>query len=275
MSTSLHGAVAVGISVPDFVPERGHAPADVYALVDYVEYGGHGPPRHDPGLARIRGERPTLRLGMHLVSTELPTELEPLAEARAISDGLEGFDAEYLVTDFGFWRLGGRDVGNLWFRPCALTRAVAGRIARACRALTEALGRPVHPENPFAIHVEGELSMSEFLAELVEQGAEPCLDVGHFFAVCQNGGRSPWDELRRVPLGGIGMAHIAGLTRVDYGGQSLWLDDHNVPPSRPCLELLAELRREAPNLRRITYEAELASTEVMLSGLHALKEVVA
>lgn len=97
----------------------------VYRRVSYVEYGGHHPPAKNPGVRRLLDEGIVRELSWHLVSVELPNVLDIEDEARRIVENHAGTLPRYMVTDFGFWRLGGRDERNLWFRPALLTREVA------------------------------------------------------------------------------------------------------------------------------------------------------
>jgi sugar phosphate isomerase/epimerase len=268
------GAVRLGISLSDFVPERGHTD-DVYRRVSYVEYGGHHPPAKDAGVRHLLDEGVVADLGRHLVSVELPDVLDIEDEARRIAENHAGTSPRYMVTDFGFWRLGGRDERNLWFRPASLTHEVAGRIARNVEGLSRELGAPVHAENPFSLTHAGELSPVGFMRELVARGATLCFDIGHFYAACVNAGRDVWRELEQVPFEAVRVAHIAGLSKVGYGGRPLVIDNHNVPPLKGCLEVLRIVKERSPGLGWVTYEAELASTEVQHRGLDAIERAMA
>jgi uncharacterized protein (UPF0276 family) len=266
--------ISLGISVSDYVPERGHIDPSVYARVDYIEYGGHFPPARDAGVERIHAQGLASRLTRHLVSAELPARMDLDAEAARIREDLAGVRPEYLVTDFGFWRLGGREVESLWFRPSSLTGDAARRIAGNAAALREAVGLDVYPENPFSLCFGGELEMSGFLRALADQGAKLCFDVGHFYAVCVNAGVPVAEAFERLPFGAFRMAHIAGLSTVEYAGRRFLLDNHNVPPLPECLALLAETLQRAPALEWVTYEAELASTDVQQAGLEAIERTL-
>lgn len=100
--------ISLGTSASDHVPARGHIDPAVYARVDYIEYGGHFPLLRDAGVERLRATG-RARMTRHLVSTELAAELDIAAEAARILGELEGYTPEYLVSDFGYWRLSGRD----------------------------------------------------------------------------------------------------------------------------------------------------------------------
>jgi uncharacterized protein (UPF0276 family) len=262
---------SIGISVADFMPARGHVDASVYERVDYIEYGGHFPLWRDPGVERLRGMNLASRVNRHLVSVELATRLDTRAEAERIRSDLGDTAPEYMVTDFGYWRLGGRELESLWFRPCALTEASARQIASNARALMSHLGVSVYPENPFSLYFVGGMAMTEFLQTLAAAGAKLCFDVGHYYAACINSGVPIEAAFERLPFGAFRMAHIAGLSRVDYAGHPFLIDNHTVPPLPACVELLAETVRRAPDLEWVTYEAELAATDVQHAGLDALE----
>ncbi|MCX4547644.1 DUF692 family protein [Streptomyces sp. NBC_01387] len=265
----------IGISVSDFVPALGHLDDTVYRRVSYVEYGGHHPPANDPGMRHLFEEGIVSDMTRHLVSVELPDVLDIEDEARLIAENHAGTEPRYMVTDFGFWRLGGRGERNLWFRPALLDREVAGRIARNVQGLSAKLGAPVHAENPFSLTHGGDLSPREFMQELAERGATLCFDIGHFYAACVNEGLDVEREVDRVPFEAVRVAHIAGLSEVGYGDRRLLLDNHNVPPLGGCLEVLRIVKKRAPKLGWVTYEAELAPAEVQHRGLDAIERAMA
>jgi uncharacterized protein (UPF0276 family) len=266
--------IALGISMSDFVPARGHVDPGVYERVDYVEFGGFGPPAIDAGIAQVRASGAVSRVNRHLTSAELPAPLEATEEARRIAADLRGLPSEYFVTDFGYWRLGGRNEENLWLRPCALTSESVTRIADNARAMTAHLDAPVLPENPFVLCPRGDMSMTDFMASLAERGALLCFDVGHFYAWCENAGVPVGDALDRLPYHAFILAHIAGLSRIEYAGRTLYIDNHKTPPLSACLELLAEVVKRAPGLRWVTYEAEMAPTDVQHVGLDSIERIV-
>jgi uncharacterized protein (UPF0276 family) len=247
----------------------------VYDAADYVEYGGFFPPRNDPTIRAYLDRHPGKKISRHLVTTELPSELDISAEARAIRADLDGVDVSYLVTDFCFWRLGGRSLDNLWFRPLLLTRAVANRIAHNARCLQDELGLPLYVENPPYVYVPGDIDMANFLYLLAELGAHVCLDVGHFICWCSNGACDIDESFARLPLQAIRSCHVAGLSRVEYCKVPLWIDNHNVVPTDNVFSLLARLTEAGAAITHITYEAELASTEVQIAGLKRLGREVA
>ncbi|WP_250304733.1 DUF692 family multinuclear iron-containing protein [Streptomyces sp. A 4/2] len=265
----------IGISVSDFVPALGHLDDTVYRRVSYVEYGGHHPPANDPGMRHLFEEGIVSDMTRHLVSVELPDVLDIEDEARLIAENHAGTEPRYMVTDFGFWRLGGRGERNLWFRPALLDREVAGRIARNVQGLSAKLGAPVHAENPFSLTHGGDLSPREFMQELAERGATLCFDIGHFYAACVNEGLDVEREVDRVPFEAVRVAHIAGLSEVGYGDRRLLLDNHNVPPLGGCLEVLRIVKKRTPKLGWVTYEAELAPAEVQHRGLDAIERAMA
>jgi hypothetical protein len=53
-------------------------------------------------------------------------------------------------------------------------------------------------------------------------------------------------------------------------GQQLFIDNHNVPPTDLTLDILSVILSLAANVERITYEAELAGTDVQIMGLKKL-----
>lgn len=271
--TETAAGLPIGISGSDFIPVRGHVSDDVYASADYLEYGGHFPPADDPGVRTFCSKFPDRGLGRHLVSTELPTEIDIDEEVDIIRRDIAGCPVEYLVTDFCFWRLGGRTVDSLWFRPLKLDRSAARHIAVNALRIQDVIGLPFYVENPPYVYVPEGLDLVEFLNDLASRGTNICLDIGHFVGWCFNGGYDVAEKFAGLPMPAIRMSHVAGLSRVAYRRTELLIDNHNVPPGREVLAWLTELLASAPNLERITYEAELAPTDTQLTGMRKLREL--
>src|SRR5262249_37337488 len=143
----------IGISASDYMKARGHISLDVYQLADYVEYGGFTPPRDDPGMIQYLQRFPNRPIGRHLVTTELPTKLNLKQESEVIAADLDGVQCDYMVTDFCFWRLGGRSVDSLWFRPLILRRDAVKRISDNTLFLQDVLGMSLFVENPPYVYV--------------------------------------------------------------------------------------------------------------------------
>lgn len=265
---------SLGISASDYVPGRGYIESHVYQLADHLEYGGHAPPETDPGFRAFRKENPHHTLARHLVTTQLAANLNPRKEAGRIRADLGNLPIDYLVSDFGYWWLGGRGVDNLWFRPTALTHKAVRRIASNVRALEDLLNLPVYAENPFILQPSGDLDMACFMTELAQEGVRLCFDVGHFVAWYHNARRPLARALEHLPYNAISLAHVAGLSRVEYRGRTFLLDNHNVSPNGEVLHVVSRLLKFAGRLRWIVYEAEMAPTLVQLTGLRALRSLI-
>lgn len=257
----------VGISVTDFAAHRGHTAASVYRSVDYIEYGGFAPPGQCEEVAFALAAKASLRFGRHLVSTDLPRNLDHDREADQILADVQGVQCEYFLTDVGFWSLGGQREGNSWPRPCSLDVNIADTVRANCLGLRDRLGVPVLPENPAIIAVRADITMAEFMAH-IGRDLDICLDVGHFWAFCRNYDLDPHDEIDKVPLDSVRVIHIAGLSPVLYAGHQRFLDNHDVVPNSACLSLLHDLVARCPRLGWVTYEAELATLEVQEVGLN-------
>lgn len=263
-------SIPIGLSGSDFIADRGHIDPSVYGRVDYLEYGGHFPARFDPGVNYFLQSHPSKRLGRHLVSTELPAEIDLPGEVEFIKNDVAKVPVDYLVTDFCFWRLGGRSLDNLWFRPLNLTEETAVRIARNAQNIESEIGVPFFLENPPFVCVAPGLDLARFLRVLADHGAKLCLDVGHFLGWCFNSGADLKQQLSGLPTEAIGMCHVAGLSHVCYAGSELLIDNHNVPPPASVIDLLGALVSGGAPIERITYESELAPTNVQFAGLKKL-----
>lgn len=260
------GLCPIGISASDFDLARGLTAIEVYQVVDYIEYGGFAPPARDPDVTEYLNHFPHKYLGRHLVRTELVLESLGAGEVRKIKNDLAGVTVKYLVTDFGFWHLGPESEANVWARPCVLTSKAAKRIGRNVKFLEDNLGLPLFVENPYSEFFVGDLSMTDFLSSLAAEGVRLCLDIGHFIAACRHQRRYLKAELAHLPFAAIGMAHIAGLARVNYGNAHFLLDNHTILPSDEALCCLDQILQKA-ELQRVTYEAETAAMDIQLAGL--------
>lgn len=265
--------LSIGISVADYSSIRGHIENSVYSEVDHLEYSGFFPPRQDRGMQRIFSELGQFPTGRHLVSTSLPEEIDPSVEAVTIQESVDGIDASYFLTDAEFWLAGGRQINNLWPRPCILSKEACNRIISNHHSINKELGKSVMVENSALVFVDGDLTPAEFMLELADGGLNLCFDVGHFYAACINSDFDLDKELDRVPFEAIRICHIAGLSPVEYNGKYILLDNHHVTPLDACMLLLEEVVSRASNLSWITYEAELASTSVQLTGLRELRRL--
>lgn len=263
---------SIGISVSDYSEERGHSPSQVYCQIGHIEYGGFDAPADDREFRHALVCNSQLAVGRHLVSTELPSKLDIRAEAGRILDDLRAVPARYLLTDAEYWHLGGRSSRNVWVRPCSLTPEMCDQIIWNCHALEQEIGLPIWVENPAFIEVEYDFTVSEFFYRLAEGGAGLCFDVGHFLAFCVNESMDPELEFSRLPFEAIHAAHVAGLSRVQYMNKELVIDNHDIQPPPDCLEFARQLVQRAPNLKWLTYEAELASVDVQIAGLRSIME---
>lgn len=268
--TGNRGAPLVGISVADYSPLRGHTHADVYSNVDYIEYGGFTRPGESEEVRFAYNTNPALYFGRHLVSTELHQTLDHKAESERVLSDMAGRQSEYFLTDVGFWFFGGSSEDNLWPRPCSINQNVAARVKENCRELTQILGVSLLPENPAIVYVDSEITIAEFMAD-IGRDLDICLDIGHFWAFCKNYGLDVAQEASKLPFNAIRVIHIAGLSKVEFGGKHLYLDNHDVVPMAECLALLHHMVERCPNLGWVTYEAEMASTDVQLTGLRLVK----
>ncbi|MEW8290628.1 MAG: DUF692 family multinuclear iron-containing protein [Candidatus Thiodiazotropha endolucinida] len=266
--------VQLGISVSDYSPLRGHTHPAVYDLVDYIEYGGFAPPGGDAEVSFARTQKPSLGLGRHLVMTELPAALDIPSEARRIVADVKDTTPLYYLTDAEFWHLGGYEANNIWVRPCSFSQSSCETIAVNCAALEQVLGMPILVENPAIIAIDSEITIATFFRLVADSGAHLCMDIGHFWAYCRNNGLDVNKELDALPFNAFRVAHIAGLSRISYCGREFFIDNHDVPPTADCLDILAAFLNRAPEVQWVTYEAELAATDVQIAGLLAIREIL-
>lgn len=267
-------ALSLGVSVSDYSSLRGHTIPEIYRAASHIEFGGISQVLNDREVAFALQQNPSLSIGRHLVSVQLPTPIDLTLEAQDIRRDLSILKPEYLVTDAMYWNFGGKSERNIWARPCSLSREVSKIVAANSLAIENATGISFYVENAPSISIDGELTIAEFLYTLASSGAHLCFDAGHFWASCLNSGWSIDREFQRLPFEAFGLAHIAGLSAVKYRSSKFYIDNHDVAPRLECVDLLMAFLERAEGVRHLTYEAELASTDVQVSGFQILTEAL-
>lgn len=201
-----------------------------------------------------RGHAATLHfLDLNL---EEPEDLDPawVAAIRALAAQL---GAAWLCGDAGLWHIGPRDRGHGTLLPPVLTSASARTMAQSVRALRDATGLEVLPENPPAHVYLGDLHILEYFARVAESAdCGLLLDVAHLAIYQRVTGREPCDGLAAFPAERVVEIHVAGGSEFEFGGRRFVDDDHSPAPLPDSWRVLEEILPRAANLRAVVYECE-------------------
>jgi len=190
------------------------------------------------------------------LNLEEPEDLDPawVVATRQLAAQL---GAAWLCGDAGLWHIGPRDRGHGTLMPPILTEASAQTMAQSVRALREATGLEVLPENPPAHVYLGDLHILEYFAEVAERAdCGLLLDVAHLAIYQRAAGRAPLDGLDAFPAARVVEIHVAGGTEFEHGGRCFIDDDHSPTPLADTWLILAEILPRARNLRAVVYECE-------------------
>lgn len=225
-------------------------------LADFLELGvevGRGLDAHAERW--IAAGRPTT---WHFLDLNLddPEDLDP-AWVEATRAGLARSGAAWVCGDAGLWHAGPRDRGHMLLLPPVLEASRADALAEGVRALREAVGREVLPENPPGQVYLGDLHLLDFYARLAERADTGLLlDVAHLAIYQQATGREPLDGLDGFPLDRVVEVHVAGGTARDHQGYAWVDDDHSVTPLDATWRILDHILPRAPNLKAVVVECE-------------------
>ena len=227
----------------------------------------------DAARACVRAGLPTTYHFLDL-NLEESDDLDPawIAEAQRLAREL---GAAWLCGDAGLWHIGPRDRGHGVLLPPVLTDASARALARNVRALREASGFEVLPENPPAHVYAGELHLLDYFARVSDLAdAGLLLDVAHLAIYQRATGRAPTDGLDGFPLDRVVEVHVAGGTEFVHAGRRFIDDDHAPQPLPDCWEILEAVLPRTTNLRAVVYECERNRRAEVLPGFERLRDTI-
>jgi uncharacterized protein len=190
------------------------------------------------------------------VNLEEPEDLDPdwVRDATALAREL---GAAWMCGDAGLWHVGPRDRGHGTLMPPVLEEGSARALARSVRALREASGFEVLPENPPAHAWLGRMRLGDYFTLLAEEAdCGILLDVAHLAIHQRALGLKPLDGLERFPLARVVEVHVAGGTPFESGGRTFVDDDHGTAVLPETWELLEAVLARATHLRALVVECE-------------------
>lgn len=190
------------------------------------------------------------------INLDDPRDLDDgwLTDVRALAGVLR---PAWLCGDAGLWHFGRRDRGHMLLLPPILIAASITPMADGLRALREATGLEVLPENPPGAAFVGELHLLDFFARLAEAADTGLLlDCAHLAMFQRARGHAPLTAFDGFPWDRVVELHIAGGRLHDEAGLP-WIEDDHGPEVLPdTWQIAAEAARRAPNLKAIIVECE-------------------
>lgn len=181
--------------------------------------------------------------------------------------------AAWVCGDAGRWHFGPRDRGHQILLPPILTRDSARETGDCVRAVEEALGKVVLPENPPSHFFVGPLHLLDYFAE-VSRRAE-CgllLDCAHLAIYQRLAGLPPLTGLDGFPLDRVVEVHVAGGALRAVDGLLLVEDDHSPSPLDETWAIVDHVLARAPRLRAVVFECEKNRADEVLPVFAALNQ---
>jgi len=163
----------------------------------------------------------------------------------------------WLCGDAGLWHFGRRDRGQMLLLPPVLIAESVAPMADGIRALREATGREVLPENPPGSAFVGDLHLLEFFARVAEAADTGLLlDCAHLAMYQRLQGHAPQDGLDDFPWDRVIELHVAGGRERSDGGFH-WVEDEHGALLLPDTWAIARLAlQRASQLRAVVVECE-------------------
>jgi uncharacterized protein (UPF0276 family) len=239
-------------------------------LVHFLEYGtdvARGLDEHVRDWAA--SGRPTTYHFLDL-NLEDPDDLDPAFVART-GEAAGAIGAAWLCGDAGLWHIGPRDRGHQLLLPPILSEDSARAIGDSVRALEEATGLRVLPENPPGDVFVGPLHLLDHFARVVDRsGGGLLLDCAHLAIFQRSRGHAPLTGLDGFPLDRVVELHVAGGVEIDVEGLPLIDDAHGPDPIADTWAIFEAVLPRATALRAIVFECERNAPREVLAGFERL-----
>jgi uncharacterized protein (UPF0276 family) len=204
------------------------------------------------------------------VNLDDPADLDAdwLGAVRALVGALR---PAWLCGDAGLWHFGARDRGQMLLLPPILVDAQIGPMADGVRALREATGLEVLPENPPGAAFVGDLHLLEFFARLADQAdTGVLLDCAHLAMYELATGRDVLAALADFPLERVVEIHVAGGAVQQTDGLAWIEDDHGPRVLDRTWQITEAVLRGATNLKAVIVECERNPIDAVLPVFHAV-----
>ena len=194
---------------------------------------------------------------------------------RAVRDAAAALAPAWLCGDAGLWHFGRRERGHMLLLPPVLCDQAATDLAAGVRALREATGYEVLPENPPGEVFLGDLHLLEFYARVCERSDTGLLlDCAHLAIFQRARGHAPTDGLDDFPLDRVVEVHIAGGVERERGGFT-WVEDHHGVDVLPdTWQIFRAVAERAPNLKAVVFECERNRLEDTAAGFERIAAIL-
>ncbi|HMV66046.1 MAG TPA: DUF692 family protein [Myxococcota bacterium] len=205
------------------------------------------------------------------VNLDDPEDLDPewLDGVRAARDALR---PAWMCGDAGLWHFGARDRGHMLLLPPILVAEAVGPMADGIRALREATGLEVLPENPPGAVFVGDLHLLDFFGRLAEAADTGLLlDCSHLVMYQRATGRGALDALDGFPLDRVVELHVAGGAARDHVGLAWIEDDHGPEVLDDVWRVVDHVLPRAPELRAVIVECERNPIDAALPLLRSVQ----
>lgn len=197
------------------------------------------------------------------VNLDDPTDLEE-EWLESVRQTIAVLKPAWLCGDAGLWHLGRRDRGHMLLLPPVLLPEAVVPMADGLRALREATGLEVFPENPPGAAFLGDLHLLDFFAQVAEAADTGLLvDCAHLAMFQRARGHDALTALDGFPCDRVVELHVAGGTVRDHQGLP-WVDDDHGQDVLPETWQIAEyITARATNLKAVVIECERNPIDVV------------
>jgi uncharacterized protein (UPF0276 family) len=197
------------------------------------------------------------------VNLDDPADLDEAWLAR-VREYIATLRPAWLCGDAGLWHFGPRDRGHMLLLPPILTADAVRDMAAGIRALRDATGLEVLPENPPGTVYVGDLPLLDFFGRLAEQADTGLLlDLAHLAIYQQLHGRDVLDGLADFPAERVVEVHLAGgVERVTRGFRYIE-DAHGAVILPDVWRLFDHLLPRMTNLKAVILECERNPLDVV------------
>ncbi len=181
----------------------------------------------------------------------------------------------WLCGDAGLWHFGKRERGHMLLLPPVLNDDAATAMADGIRALRDATGFEVFPENPPGQVFIGDLHLLEFFARVCDRAdTGMLLDCAHLGIYQRMTGHTPLDGLADFPCERIVEMHVAGGTVRQHDEFEFVEDDHHTRVLPPTWEIFEAAAARATHLKAVVFECERNASERVVPGFERIAAVL-
>lgn len=187
--------------------------------------------------------------------------LDVLSLQSAISRNLE---AIWCLEDIGIWSIG--PYGIPYFAPPPFLPQVAKLVGERIKEIIDNVTIPFLAEIPSCSFVLGNQALGEFFWQLVnESNCKVVLDVSHVYSYSLATEKDYFEVLENLPLEAVWEIHVAG-GKVSKKSNKRYIDTHSDPVMEEVEQILEQAIKKCLNLRAITYEIGVKSTEDLIEA---------